>query len=43
MAVSTVIERTKQRAFSDRKFRKRIEKVKLDLKVSQEQTPFDYV
>jgi len=37
-SVSTVIERTKQRAFSDRKFRKRIEKVKSDLKVSQEQT-----
>jgi len=37
-SVSTVIERTKQKAITDRKFRKRIEKLKLDLKVSQEQT-----
>ena len=37
-SVSTVIERTKQRAWRDRNFRKRIEKVKSDLKVSQEQT-----
>jgi len=37
-SVSTIIERTKQRAVKDRKFAKRIEQIKLDLKVSQEQT-----
>ena len=37
-SVSTVIERTKQKAITDRKFRKRIENLKLDLMVSQEQT-----
>ena len=37
-SASTVIERTKQKAITDRKFRKRIEKLKLVLKVSQEQT-----
>lgn len=37
-SVSTIIERTKQRAIKDRKFKKRIEEIKLDLKVSQEQT-----
>ena len=37
-SVSTVIERTKQKATHDRKLRKRIEKLKIDLKVSQEQT-----
>ena len=37
-SVSTVIERTKQKAVADRILRKRIEKLKLDLKVSQEQT-----
>jgi len=37
-SVSTVIERTKQKATRDRKLRKRIEKLKIDLKVSQEQT-----
>lgn len=36
-SVSTIIERTKQKAATDRKFRKRIEKLKLDLMVSQEQ------
>ena len=35
-SVSTVIERTKQKATRDRKLRKRIEKLKIDLKVSQE-------
>ena len=37
-SVSTVIGRTKQKAATDREFRKRIEKLKLDLMVSQEQT-----
>jgi len=37
-SVSTIIERTKQRAIKDRKFKKRIEEIKLDLKMSQEQT-----
>jgi putative transposase len=37
-SVSTVIERTKQKVATDRKFRKRLEKLKMDLKVSQEQT-----
>ncbi len=37
-SVSTVFERTKQKAVTDRKLRKRIEKLKLELKVSQEQT-----
>jgi putative transposase len=37
-SVSTVIERTKQKAITDRKFRKRIQNLKLDLMVSQEQT-----
>jgi len=37
-SVSTIIERTKQKATKDRKFKKRIEEIKLDLKVSQEQT-----
>jgi hypothetical protein len=37
-SVSTVIERTKQKAITDRKFRKRIENLKLHLMVSQEQT-----
>lgn len=37
-SVSTVIERTKQKAGTDRAFRKRIEKLKMDLMVSQEQT-----
>ena len=37
-SVSTVIERTKQKTTDDRKLRKRIEKLKIDLKVSQEQT-----
>ena len=36
-SVSTVIERTRKKAITDRKLRKRIEKLKLDLKVSQEQ------
>ena len=36
-SVSTVIERTKQKVITDRKFRKRIEDLKLDLMVSQEQ------
>ena len=36
--VSTVIERTKQKASTDRVFRKRIEKLKMDLMMSQEQT-----
>ena len=37
--VSTIIERTKNRVASDRRLKKRIEKLKHDLKVSQEQTP----
>jgi len=37
-SVSTVIERTKQKAITNRNFRKRIEKLKLELMVSQEQT-----
>ena len=37
-SVSTIIERTKQRAIKDHKFKKRIEEFKLDLKMSQEQT-----
>ena len=37
-SVSTIIERTKKKATHDRKLRKRIEKLKIDLKVSQEQT-----
>ncbi|MBW1769076.1 MAG: transposase [Deltaproteobacteria bacterium] len=37
-SVSTVIERTKQKATHDRNLRKRIEKLKSDLNVSQEQT-----
>jgi len=37
-SVSTIIERTKQKATHDRKLRKRIEKLKIGLKVSQEQT-----
>jgi len=37
-SVSTIIERTKLRAIKDRKFKKRIEQIKRDLKVSQEQT-----
>ena len=37
-SVSTIIERTKQRAIKDRKFEKRIEEIKLDLKMTQEQT-----
>ena len=37
-SVSTIIERTKQKSATDRGFRKRIEKLKLDLMVSQEQT-----
>ena len=36
--VSTVIERTKQKVSTDRAFKKRIEKLKMDLMVSQEQT-----
>ena len=36
--VSTVIERTKQKAGTDRAFKKRIERLKMDLMVSQEQT-----
>ncbi len=36
--VSTIVERTKQKADEDRKFAKRIEQIKRDLKVSQEQT-----
>lgn len=40
-SVSTIIERTKQRAIKDRKFKKRIEEIELDLKVSQEQTPLN--
>lgn len=37
-SVSTVIERTKRKAGSDCSFRKRIENLKMDLKLSQEQT-----
>ena len=37
-SVSTIIERTKQRAVKDRKFAKRIKQIKHELKVSQEQT-----
>ena len=37
-SVSTVIERTQKKAHTERSFRKRIEKLKMDLKVSQEQT-----
>ncbi|MGM0426752.1 MAG: helix-turn-helix domain-containing protein [Thermodesulfobacteriota bacterium] len=37
-SVSTIIERTKQKAATDRKLRKRIEKVRWDWMVSQEQT-----
>lgn len=37
-SVSTIIERTKLRVIKDRKFKKRIEQIKRDLKVSQEQT-----
>ena len=37
-SVSTIIGRTKNRAATDRKFRKRIERLKLDLMVSQGQT-----
>jgi putative transposase len=37
-SVSTVIERTQKKAGTERSFRKRIEKLKMDLKVSQEQT-----
>ncbi len=37
-SVSTIIERTKQKAVKDRKFATRIEQIKRDLKVSQEQT-----
>jgi len=37
-SVSTIIERTKQKAVKDRKFAKRIEQIKRDLKVCQEQT-----
>jgi len=36
-SVSTIKERTKQKAATDRKFRKRIEKLKLDLMMNQEQ------
>ena len=37
-SVITVIERTKQKASTDRAFKKRMEKLKMDLTVSQEQT-----
>lgn len=37
-SVSTVIERTKRRASTDRGFRKRIEKLKMDLNLSQRET-----
>lgn len=37
-SVSTVIERTRQKASTDRAFKKRIERLKMDLIVSQEQT-----
>ena len=37
-SASTIIERTKQKAVEDRKFAKRIEQIKCNLKVSQEQT-----
>ena len=37
-SVSTIIERTKQRAIKDREFKKRIEQMKRDLNVSQERT-----
>ena len=37
-SVSTIIGRTKNRAATDRKFRKRIERLKLDLMMSQGQT-----
>ena len=33
-SVSTIIERTKQKALEDRKFAKRIEQIKRNLKVS---------
>ena len=36
--VSTIIERTKNRVAGDRRLKKRIEQLKHDLKVSQEQT-----
>jgi REP element-mobilizing transposase RayT len=39
-SVSTVVERTKQKASTDRALTKRVEKLKMDLIVSQEQTPF---
>jgi len=38
-SVSTIIERTKQKAVEDLKFAKGIEQIKCNLKVSQEQTP----
>jgi putative transposase len=37
-SVSTVIERTKKKADTERAFRKRIEKLEMDLMVSQKQT-----
>jgi REP element-mobilizing transposase RayT len=37
-SVSTIIERTKQKALKDHKFKKRIEQIKRDLQVGQEQT-----
>lgn len=36
-SVSTIIERTKRKAFTNHKLKKRIEKLKFELKVSQEQ------
>ncbi len=36
-SVGTVIERTRQKALTNHKLKKRIEKLKLELKVSQEQ------
>ncbi len=38
-SVSTVIARTKQKTAHDRKLKKRIEKLKIDLNVNQGQTP----
>jgi len=41
--VSTIIERTKKEAIKNRKLRKRIEQLRQEMEMSQEQTPFTNV